>query len=191
VRSDPVAHPRIGIVAWIVAPIGLVLSIIGIQRANRLGGRGLGVSGAVLGAIALVICSLWVSALSSRTSGSSSSSTSGYSYSAPTSQYYIPSQEYSSYPSYPSYSATAPTTSAAPAVNGPFGSGTYLVGEDIAPGQYRTAGESFCGWSRNRDTTGDLDAIIANGIVQGPTTMTVRESDGAIEFSGRCTWTRR
>src|SRR3954469_2566048 len=51
--------PVIGVVAWIVAPIGLVLSIIGIQRANRLGGRGLAVSGAVLGAIALVICSLW------------------------------------------------------------------------------------------------------------------------------------
>jgi hypothetical protein len=171
--------PILGIVSWVLSPLGLVLSLVGLNTIPRgQQGRGLGVAGAILGAVGLLICMSWASAFSNAMS--SRSSTPSYSSFAPSSS------------SYPSYSAVAPTTtSSMPSVNGPFSSGTYLVGSEIAPGQYRTDGGSFCGWSRNEDTSGELDATIANGIVNGPSTITVRGSDGAIEFSGDCTWTRR
>ncbi|GLZ50283.1 hypothetical protein Acsp06_64680 [Actinomycetospora sp. NBRC 106375] len=76
--------PFLGIVAWIVAPVGLILSIIGLTRSAQQGGRGLAISGVVLGAAALFICLLWVIGLAGASSTSGSTySTSGYSYSAP------------------------------------------------------------------------------------------------------------
>jgi len=171
--------PLLGIVAWIVAPIGIVLSIVGLTRVGQLGGRGMAVSGVVLGVVGLFICLLWLIGFAAATTPTSGST------------YTPPSYSYSA----PSYSAparsAAPSTSSMPSVNGPFTSGTYLVGTEIAPGQYRTDGDSFCGWSRNEDTSGEFDAIIANGLVNGPTTVTVQASDGAVEFSGSCVWTRR
>ncbi|WP_300007689.1 hypothetical protein [Pseudonocardia sp.] len=65
------------------------------------------------------------------------------------------------------------------------GTGTFLVGEDIAAGTYRTAGSSECYWARLRGTSGDLDDIIANGFAEGPTTLTIAPSDEAFEV-GRC-----
>lgn len=173
--------PILGVIAWIVAPVGLVLSLVGLSRSDRLGARGMAITGAILGALGLLICFLWATAFAS-VGSRAATTTPSYSYAAPS--YTAPNYS-------PSLVAPPTTTSAMPSVNGPFGSGTYLVGSEIAPGQYRTDGSSFCGWSRNRDTSGEFGAIIANGIVQGPTTMTVQAGDGAIEFSGTCTWTRR
>ena len=87
-------------------------------------------------------------------------------------------------------SASSGTTTPA----GTYTAGTYVVGSDIEAGSYRTDGPTSgrsCYWSRERDTSGDFDSIIANGNAQGPTTLTVRGSDGAVQFSGSCTWTRR
>ena len=173
--------PFLGVVAWVIAPIGLILSSIGLTRARQQGGRGLALSGVVLGLVALVICSLWLIGFvgASSTSGSSSSS-SGYRYSAPT--YSAPTRSVES----------APTTSAMPSVNGPFEDGTYLVGSELAAGTYRTDGSGgHCYWERLRDTTGEFDAIIATEAVSGPSTMTVQATDGAVKFRGGCTWTRR
>jgi hypothetical protein len=172
--------PILGVVSWVLSPLGLVLSLVGLNRIPRgQQGRGLGIAGAILGAVGLLICMLWASAFSNAMS--SRSSTPSYSSSAP-----------SSY-SYPSYSAAAPTTtSEMPSVNGPFGDGTYLVGHELAAGTYRTDGSGgSCYWERLRDTSGEFSAIISNQAVSGPSTMTVRGSDEAVRFSGGCTWTRR
>src|SRR3954471_490197 len=53
--------PVIGIVAWPLVVIGLVLSVIGIARASsgKANNRGLAITGAVLSVIGLVICILY------------------------------------------------------------------------------------------------------------------------------------
>ena len=53
--------PFIGVVAWPLVIIGLVLSIIGIARASsgKATNRGLAITGAVLSVIGLVICILY------------------------------------------------------------------------------------------------------------------------------------
>jgi hypothetical protein len=56
--------PIIGVVAWPLVIVGLVLSLIGFHRAHkgRATNRGLAVAGIVLSVIGLVICILWVAA---------------------------------------------------------------------------------------------------------------------------------
>ena len=49
--------PFVGIIAWVLAPIGLVL---GFLARKRPGGQGLAIAGIVTSAIGLVICILWV-----------------------------------------------------------------------------------------------------------------------------------
>jgi hypothetical protein len=93
--------------------------------------------------------------------------------------------------------ASAPASSA-PATSGPatsFGDGTHVVGEDIAPGTYRTSGPAsgglgMCYWSRLSNTSGEFDAIIANGVPTGPATVTIRSGDEAFETTGCSTWTK-
>lgn len=88
--------------------------------------------------------------------------------------------------------STSTYAPAPPNPNGPFSSGTYIVREEITPGSYRTDGTgTSCYWARLRNTSGDFSAIIANGNISGPTTVTVSGSDGAVTFNGACTWTRR
>ncbi|MHC1558024.1 hypothetical protein ACR9E3_03665 [Actinomycetospora sp. C-140] len=85
-----------------------------------------------------------------------------------------------------------------PASSGPatsFGDGTHVVGQDIEPGTYRTGGPAaggmgMCYWSRLRNTSGEFDAIIANGVPTGPSTVTIRSGDGAFETTGCGTWTK-
>ncbi|MDD7963918.1 DUF4190 domain-containing protein [Actinomycetospora lemnae] len=167
--------PFVGIVAWVISPVGLVLSIVAQAAAIRRGGvgRGLANAGIVLGAVGLLICVLWVSAFASATS---TPSTSGTGSTAPT---------YSSAPS----SASAP----APAVPaGSFGQGTYTVGGEIAPGRYRTAGAPadslfpFCAAYRKQADGTPIG--IPETTNEGPAYITVRASDGLVEFSGDCVW---
>lgn len=67
------------------------------------------------------------------------------------------------------------------------GSGTYLVGEDIQPGTYRTTldGSSSCYWARLAGLSGELGDIIANDNVSGQAFVTIAETDVAFETS-RC-----
>jgi hypothetical protein len=72
-----------------------------------------------------------------------------------------------------------------------FGPGTYVVGSDIYPGVYRTAGPSStfsCYRARLKDTSGEFSSIITNGSSQGQTTVTIKPSDGAFETSGCKIW---
>lgn len=67
--------------------------------------------------------------------------------------------------------------------------GTYLVGEDVKAGSYKTSGpsDSMCYWSRNSDDSGELDSIIANDILQGPGRVTVNKGE-IFETNGCDTW---
>lgn len=167
--------PFLGIVSWVISPVGLVLSIVGLTAAARKNGtgRGLAVAGMILGAVGLLICFLWVIGFAGAVSESNSRTT-GTSYTAP------------------SYSASAPTSASPSTPAGSFGQGTYTVGAEIAPGRYRTAGapESsvfpFCMASRQG---ADGSAIgIPETTNEGPAYVTVRASDGQVEFTGDCVW---
>lgn len=59
--------PLIGIVAWPLVIIGIVLSAVGMSHANRgrATNKGLATAGLVVSVIGLVICILWVAALGS------------------------------------------------------------------------------------------------------------------------------
>lgn len=67
------------------------------------------------------------------------------------------------------------------------GDGTYLVGDDIQPGTYKSAGGDTCYWSRLGQGGAD---IIDNNLGAGPAVVTVRSSDFALEVS-RCAPFRR
>lgn len=71
------------------------------------------------------------------------------------------------------------------------GTGTFVVGEDVAPGTYRTAGSSGCYWVRLSGTSGELGDILANGLSDGPLTVTIAPSDQAFETQGCGEWTLR
>jgi len=94
----------------------------------------------------------------------------------------------------PAPAAPAPVEpSAAPtAPAGTYGPGTYRLGNDIAPGDYVTDGPTgpagFATWSRLSNTSGDYTAVIATGIVEGHTVITVSANDAAVQFTGPATW---
>ncbi len=71
------------------------------------------------------------------------------------------------------------------------GNGVYEVGVDVAPGRYKTDGPSgpmgMCYWARNRNDSGEFEALITNGIVEGPGSLTINAGE-FVEISGECTW---
>lgn len=96
----------------------------------------------------------------------------------------------------PAPPATAAVPKPEPVVPSIDGTGTFLVGSDVKPGTYRSAGPDAdrrslglpCYWSRTRGTTGDLGDIIANGLPAGPAVVTIRKSDGAFTSDGCQKW---
>lgn len=68
------------------------------------------------------------------------------------------------------------------------GPGTYLVGEDMAVGEWKTEGsDRSCYWSRNSNSSGEFDSIIANDNLTGPGRVTL--NDGEYFQTTTCTWT--
>lgn len=76
------------------------------------------------------------------------------------------------------------------------GDGTHVVGVDIEPGTYRTTGPAedglikMCSWKRLKDTSGEFRSMIATNIAQGPTTVTIKPTDGAFESRGCELWSK-
>jgi hypothetical protein len=176
--------PGIGLVSWVLAPLGLVLSIIGLQRSGYLGSRGLATAGIVLGALGLLICLIWAAAFFSSLGHTTSTTTSA------TKPYSSP--QYTASPP----SAAAPDSSTTDTVNG-FSQGTYEVGtgaSQIAPGKYRTTGApadqlwQFCMASREKSDGSTIGFPVTTNT--GPAFVTVQSSDGMVEFSGSCTWSK-
>lgn len=81
----------------------------------------------------------------------------------------------------PAKTVTAPPPGPATAISE---DGTYLVGTDIKPGTYRNGNEGDCYWERLSNTSGDFDAIIANGN-GGNQVVTVKKTDKAFHTE-RC-----
>ncbi|MGW5433343.1 hypothetical protein ACWET9_40165 [Streptomyces sp. NPDC004059] len=84
----------------------------------------------------------------------------------------------------PTVTATKTVTAKPPKPKGPAttvaGDGEYLVGTDMKPGTYRTAGPDnspLCYWERAKDSTGDFDSIIANNNLQGSGRVTVHKGE--------------
>ncbi|GGP73494.1 hypothetical protein GCM10010231_50470 [Streptomyces sindenensis] len=79
---------------------------------------------------------------------------------------------------------TATVTAKPPKPKGPpttvAGDGEYLVGEEMRAGTYRTGGpgDSFgCYWERARNSSGEFEAIIANGNLEGSGRVTINKGE--------------
>lgn len=141
------------------------------------------------GAVALLV--IIVVASNSQTSTSqaaSASPTTSYQYTGP-----LVSPTYTAAPVAPPAPVAAPEP-AGPATT--VSDGTYEVGPDMVAGRYKTPGPDgssaldMCYWSRNKNDSGEFGSIIANDIVKGPGSVTVKNGE-FVEFSGGCTWTKQ
>ncbi|HEY3894277.1 MAG TPA: hypothetical protein VGL88_02805 [Pseudonocardiaceae bacterium] len=94
----------------------------------------------------------------------------------------------------PAIPATHPAPAARPGnLATSFGEGKFVVGKDISPGTYRTAGKSGeldCYWARLTNTGGATNSIIANNLGPGPVTVTISRDDGAFQTRWCSTWTK-
>lgn len=86
---------------------------------------------------------------------------------------------------------TAPPVEETPVESGPvpaFGEGTFEVGTDIQPGDYRSDGAtSLCYWERLSGFDGELASIITNGNL-APEIVTVAAGDAGFTSQGCGDW---
>jgi hypothetical protein len=83
----------------------------------------------------------------------------------------------------------SPSAPATPAAE--FGDGSHVVGLNVAPGAYRTAGPSGtnasgCYWARRK---GNGSGVVEFGVVSGPGTITVNAGE-LVESDGCQVWTK-
>ncbi|MFD3931006.1 hypothetical protein [Streptomyces sp. NPDC058614] len=73
------------------------------------------------------------------------------------------------------------------------GDGTFVVGQDIEAGIYRSAGpqgglDPYCSWQRLSGTSGEAGDIIAANATKGRTTVTIAATDKAFTTTGCKSW---
>ncbi|MER5929666.1 hypothetical protein [Streptomyces sp. NPDC002054] len=70
------------------------------------------------------------------------------------------------------------------------GDGTFEVGKDLQPGTYRTTGNSGAGcyWELAKDSSGELDSIMANDNVTGSSYVTVKAPAKLLKTNGCKDW---
>jgi hypothetical protein len=68
--------------------------------------------------------------------------------------------------------------------------GMFKVGVDIAPGTYKSTGntDDMCYWERTKDAEHSLDSVIANNNVSGTAVVTISASDAYFKTSGCKDW---
>jgi hypothetical protein len=68
--------------------------------------------------------------------------------------------------------------------------GMFRVGADIAPGTYKSTGntDDSCYWERTKDAGHGIDSIIANNNVTGTAVVTISSSDAYFKTSGCQDW---
>ncbi|MFI6319002.1 hypothetical protein ACIBG8_15840 [Nonomuraea sp. NPDC050556] len=75
------------------------------------------------------------------------------------------------------------------------GNGTLVVGRDIQPGTYKTAGplagQTMCYWARLKDTSLDLANVLDSGMPKGPATVTIVPTDKAFQTGGCADWIKQ
>jgi hypothetical protein len=69
--------------------------------------------------------------------------------------------------------------------------GTYIVGTDLSAGKWKSTGGDFCYWARLSAFTGVTSAILANGIPDGPTIVTIKSTDKGFTTTGCGEWQRQ
>ncbi|MER6674919.1 hypothetical protein [Streptomyces sp. NPDC000983] len=70
------------------------------------------------------------------------------------------------------------------------GDGDFEVGSDVKPGTYRTTGntDGMCYWERAKDSSGELDSLLANDNVTGTGYVTVKATDKLFSSSDCNDW---
>ncbi|NNN37080.1 hypothetical protein HLK59_43405 [Streptomyces sp. S3(2020)] len=70
------------------------------------------------------------------------------------------------------------------------GDGDFQVGSDIKPGTYRTTDndDGMCYWERAKDSSGEMDSLLANDNVTGTSYVTVKASDKLFKSSDCNDW---
>lgn len=71
------------------------------------------------------------------------------------------------------------------------GSGTFLVGDEIEPGTYRTSGGNLCYWERLSGLSGEFHHIITNGLPEGTSYVTIAPTDVAFSTQSCGEWVRQ
>ncbi len=72
----------------------------------------------------------------------------------------------------------------------PFGSGTYFVHKDIAPGTWQSSGTGSCYSKRLSGFSGEFRDILANDYISGSTLVAISPGDTGFSSYGCGTWTR-
>ncbi|WP_030419580.1 hypothetical protein VM636_18280 [Streptomyces sp. SCSIO 75703] len=88
------------------------------------------------------------------------------------------------------WEAVDPEAKGSPASSMAGNGGMFAVGSDIAPGTYKSSGNSDmgCYWERSKDAGHSLDSIIANNNVSGSAVVTISASDGYFKTTGCEDW---
>ncbi|MEU3979563.1 hypothetical protein AB0F77_05540 [Streptomyces sp. NPDC026672] len=88
------------------------------------------------------------------------------------------------------WEAVDPKAKGTPASSMAGDGGMFEVGTDIAPGTYRSTGntDDSCYWERTKDADHGLDSIIANNNVTGTAVVTLKATDGYFKTTGCGDW---
>jgi len=199
--------PIVGVIAWFLWPVGLVLALIGFARvrSGEATNRGPALAGVITSGVAAAVCLLGLvitavgaaPAPAAPAAAATAAAATAPAAAAPSSP---PSRDVSVPATVPRQRATttAVASASAPAVGAATSvrDGTYEVGKDIAAGRYKTAGPPTnatirnCRWQSATDDSGELRSIISSGDTQGPGSVTVKAGE-FFQTSGGCTWTKQ
>ena len=205
--------PTVGVIAWFIWPVGLVLAVIGFARvrSGEATNRGPALAGVITSGVAAAVCLLGlvitvVGAASTPAATTPVAGTTTAGTPVASTPSFQPSGTVSSVPTTAplqrATSSAASSTAAASAAALPVGvatsvrDGTYKVGKDIAAGRYKTVGPPTnatirnCRWQSAKDDSGELGSIISSGDTQGPGSVTVKAGE-YFQTAGGCTWTKQ
>ena len=163
---------------WVLAGIGLILAIVGLDRVSKgfASNKGIALAGVILSAGSIALSFLLVFGFAVSVGGSSAKTT------APGT-------------SAPRQAAVEPVKTLGPQTS--FGDGTWVVGEDIEPGTYRSTGAEpgmfeFCSVSTHTGDAGDGNVIAwdtANA--NEPVRIKVSGKVKSVKSSGCATFTKQ
>lgn len=175
--------PIVGVIAWPLVILGLIFGVLGILRAGKgeATNKGMAITGTALSGVGLLVCLCWTIAFGMLASE------------ADTAQPFdAPAQQRDSAGQPPPQADVPDESFEEPAEGTIPGDGTFVVGNEVQPGTYKTEGEDgfACYYARLADTSGELESIIANNSPQGPSTVTIDDTDGAFETRGCQPWTK-
>jgi hypothetical protein len=127
--------PIVGLIAWPLSITGIILGFIGLSRVNQgeATNRGVIIGGLATSGAALAICFVWLLFL-----GFAGTASTANRAGVPTANSVPPDAAAPASKTDPQSSAAAPAKPAGPTTS--FGDGTWVVGEDIQPGTYRSPG---------------------------------------------------